>query len=81
MSTVLVNITTHFCWGTLGMELLVHRVCVYSALIDTAKQFSKVSAPLHTSTSAFSLYFLIVITRFPKLFLTLLDSLMLSYLK
>lgn len=57
---VLVYIRIHFCSGTyLGVESLVHGVCVESVLMDSAERFSKAFIPLSPPTSrvqTFQLY-------------------------
>lgn len=49
----------------LGKEILVHRVCVCSALVVTAGQFSKVVVATHMSGFFSPLYILILMARFP----------------
>lgn len=45
------HVCTHFCWVYNQVELLGHRICIYSALIDIAKYFSKVIVLIYILTS------------------------------
>lgn len=50
---LLANGCIHFLVGKhLEVELLSHGICIYSPLVDTAKQLSKVVVPIQTPTSS-----------------------------